>query len=242
VADTDNHRVVKLSPTLDLLAVWGRVGRAPGEFQFPRGIVVAGDGTVLVSDRGNGRVQRFTPDGRLLGIWPPRDAEGEIPAHLTATGTGEVVGLAAGQLQRFTPSGQPRGHRAPAAPRSAPVGLAVGPAGRVHLLTGARGGGPQVQTYDRTGTLLASWGEPGSRPGQLFDPLALAVDPAGRVYVADGNARVLVFTPDGRFLHQWDRHTAPGLRVPRGLAIDRQGVVYVADGPRLLRLGPLPGP
>ena len=37
------------------------MGTAPGEFEFPWGVAVGGDGTVFVTDNRNHRVQRFRP-------------------------------------------------------------------------------------------------------------------------------------------------------------------------------------
>jgi hypothetical protein len=45
-----------------------RAGLAPGEFDLPHAIAVAPNG-LYIADRENGRVQRFTSDGRYLGMW-----------------------------------------------------------------------------------------------------------------------------------------------------------------------------
>jgi tripartite motif-containing protein 71 len=49
------------------IVTWGAEGDGPGEFQFPIGVALAPDGTILVLDAGNGRVQRLAPDGTPLG-------------------------------------------------------------------------------------------------------------------------------------------------------------------------------
>ena len=56
-----------------MLREWGRRGKAHGEFDFPIGIVVDGDGTICVSDFYNARVQCFSPEGEFLssfGVLP----------------------------------------------------------------------------------------------------------------------------------------------------------------------------
>jgi hypothetical protein len=44
-------------------------GRGPGEFQEPHGIWIMRDGTVVVADRGNDRLQFFGPDGDFIHKW-----------------------------------------------------------------------------------------------------------------------------------------------------------------------------
>ena len=49
------------------IVTWGAEGDGPGEFQSPIGVAIAPDGTILVLDAGDGRVQRLAPDGSPLG-------------------------------------------------------------------------------------------------------------------------------------------------------------------------------
>jgi sugar lactone lactonase YvrE len=83
VADGCNHR----------LQVWGLdggwrrdlggAGREPGRFAYPYGVESLGDGTVLVAEFGNHRLQRISlADGRPLGVWggPGAHREGVDPA------------------------------------------------------------------------------------------------------------------------------------------------------------------
>ncbi len=64
-----NASVHKFSPEGRLLRSWGEPGARPGQFRVPHGIAVAGDGTVLVADRENSRIQFFSPDGEYLSEW-----------------------------------------------------------------------------------------------------------------------------------------------------------------------------
>ena len=48
---------------------WGQQGTGPGEFNEPHGIWVTKDGAVVVADRGNNRMQFFSPDGAYLREW-----------------------------------------------------------------------------------------------------------------------------------------------------------------------------
>jgi NHL repeat len=59
----------------------------------------------------------------------------------------------------------------------------------------------RIAKYDRDGNWVGSWGEPGSAPGQLFQPHSIAIDNQDRIYVADrGNRRIQVFNTAGRVL------------------------------------------
>jgi len=64
-----NNRVVHLDPDGGFIRAWGRRGSAPGEFDTPHSVAVAGDGRVLVSDRHNHRIQIFDPDGTYQTEW-----------------------------------------------------------------------------------------------------------------------------------------------------------------------------
>lgn len=61
----------------------------------------------------------------------------------------------------------------------------------------------RVAKVSPAGEWLASFGSPGSGPGQLNTPHSIAIDAQDRVYVADrGNRRIQVFDTDGRLLRQ----------------------------------------
>jgi DNA-binding beta-propeller fold protein YncE len=250
VADTDHHRVVKLTPGLEVVGAWGQFGRADGQLQFPRGIAVDRSGTVYVADWGNHRVQAFAADGRFLAKW------GELrynelgtlftPTDLAVTDAGEVVAYSGGRVFRFTSSGQLLGRWGKGQQFASRAGIGVDGQGHIYGISGdADPRRPRLRKFSPTGSELAGWGQSGSGPGQLFDPMGISVDTTGRVYVADAdhsNPRVMVFAEDGRFLHQWDVKSgvARELRWPYGLAVDASGTVYVADmkHPRLHRLLP----
>lgn len=77
-------------------------------------------------------------------------------------------------------------------------------------------GNAKVHKYTPDGRLLYSWGEPGNEPGQFNLPHNIATDRDGYVYVADRhNARVQVFTPNGRLEAVWY-----GMALPCGMCID----------------------
>ena len=82
--------------------------------------------------------------------------------------------------------------------------------------------------------LTLGTGRPGAGPTAFNKPADVAVsERTDEVYVADGygNARVAVFTYDGRFLRQWGAAGAgPGqFRVVHSVTLDAEDNVYVGD-------------
>jgi DNA-binding beta-propeller fold protein YncE len=61
-----NARIHRFSREGVHLFSWGEPGSGPGQFRLPHGIAVAPDGTVVVADRENSRLQFFNPEGRYL--------------------------------------------------------------------------------------------------------------------------------------------------------------------------------
>jgi DNA-binding beta-propeller fold protein YncE len=65
VADSGNHRIVKLNSEGEVLLTFGQKGGGAKEFQYPHDIAIDDKGTIFVSDLNNNRIQAFTPEGEL---------------------------------------------------------------------------------------------------------------------------------------------------------------------------------
>ncbi len=97
VTDSVNHRVGRFSPEGKLIAWLGQSpadppepSRAPGRFSHPRGVVDFGDGTLLVTEFGNNRLQRIDAvTGQSLGVW---GQGGRKPGQLGQPWAAAVVG------------------------------------------------------------------------------------------------------------------------------------------------------
>jgi len=64
------YRVHRFGADCRLVRSWGKKGKGPGEFGWPvHHALLDPRGRVLVLDRGNGRIQRFTLDGEYQGEW-----------------------------------------------------------------------------------------------------------------------------------------------------------------------------
>jgi len=69
VADACQHRIRGYDTDGTLRAEFGEIGSEPGQLRYPYDITVLPDGTLLVCEYGNNRLQRFSRAGRSLGIW-----------------------------------------------------------------------------------------------------------------------------------------------------------------------------
>jgi DNA-binding beta-propeller fold protein YncE len=61
-----SHRVVRFDRTGKYLGEFGKKGSGPGEFLQPHALALAPDGTLVVGDRSNNRVQILTTDGKFI--------------------------------------------------------------------------------------------------------------------------------------------------------------------------------
>ena len=232
VADTDNHRVVKLSSNGDYIWSVGaqdaegnpRAGAAQEEFDGPQAVATDPENNIYVADTRNCRVQKFSPDGDFLtifGSW------------------GDSFGQFGGD---------------------GPLGIAVDERGHVLVSDShtAGGGNHRVQAFTSEGDYVEVFGSYGTGPGQFagsapirqygFDhgpgigpgpigPAGIAVNTqprhlleqnvqGGVIYVADcDNDRVIAFRGRG----------VPGVHLgtgsifrPRQVALDGTGRVYVS--------------
>ena len=108
-------------------------------------------------------------------------------------------------------------------PFNRPTKVALDPAGTGFYVTDGYGNA-RVHRFSLAGEWLASWGEPGTDPGQFNVVHSLAVSDDGQIYVADReNHRVQVFDHEGKYLTQWNNtNRACGIHI-------HEGICYVGD-------------
>ncbi len=212
-ADIDPYQKNMLSLTPD--RTLGTAGNGSGQFQSPRGMVLAADGSIYVADSQNNRIQHLSPDGTVLQSWGSfaDAAKGSAPGGTFYEPWGVAVGPDGSvfvadtwnnRIQKFSANGQfetmwgyfGRGEQPEAfwGPRA----VAVNTQGQVLV---ADTGNKRVVVFDSQGTYVTQFGTAGTGEGQLDEPVGLGLDEQGRVYVADTwNQRVDVFTPavDGK--------------------------------------------
>ncbi|TDE01151.1 hypothetical protein [Jiangella asiatica] len=201
----EDAAVVRLDRTGRELDRWG-----VGAFIRPHGLTVSPyeDAVFLVDDYSHS-VRKYTKGGTHLMT---------IEAEVTPDFTGYVRGDST-SVRRAGP------------PFCYPTALAFD--GPDELLVTDGYGNARVHRFTADGLRLASWGEPGSGPGEFSLPHGLLVD-ADRILVADReNDRVQVFDPAGGYLDEWAdcRRPANVLRIAGGVyAVAELGRVNRAEG------------
>jgi len=94
VADSGNHRIVVLDRNGEVIRIISEVGREPSKLLYPYGLLFDTPDTLLVCEFGNNRLQRFSTDGKSLGIWGSAGSEMGLlrtPWGVAATSGGIVI-------------------------------------------------------------------------------------------------------------------------------------------------------
>lgn len=208
IADPYEGKQVSLQPD----QVLGGQGSEPGMFNRPRGIAIAPDGSLYISDSNNHRIQHLSPDGTILHIWGSFASleSGEAPGGTFNEPWGIEVGPDGSvyvadtwnhRIQQFSPEGEfvrmwgffGQGE----APEAfwGPRDIAIDSGGRLYVTDT---GNKRVVVFTTEGEFITQFGTTGLAPGQFDEPVGLALGPDGQIFVADTwNQRIQVFILDG---------------------------------------------
>jgi ABC-type Fe3+ transport system permease subunit/DNA-binding beta-propeller fold protein YncE len=247
-------RVQKFSSNGVFLLSWQMPEISRGK---PKGMGIAGDGSIMVLEPHYSRLNFFTPEGKLIRQWGQRGTNAGqfwLPRAVVANSRGEIWVCEFGvieRIQRFNAdtgkwlagfgtfgSGPGEFSRA--------EGLAVDSKDHLYVADSCN---HRIQIFDGNGQWLATYGRAGSGLGELSYPYDICVDADGNQFVCEfGNSRIQVFDSQGRPLEIiGGPGAAPGrFNNPWSIALDSAGNLYVADAlnhrvQKLIRRHPLAG-
>lgn len=209
----------------------------------PRGVAVAADGAIYVSESAAQRVTIYAPDGAPRGMIDGGVIDGGVidggeqpflePTDLAASADRIfVLDAGAGRVRAFTLDGKPvpfaAGLDGDFADRSR--GLGSGLEGGVLI---ANTPNNRIMLLDRAG---ATTGQMVVWAGEDAQPVDVAVGQDGRLFVADGQGhRLIRYSPSGQMERAWPLAAANTMDSPH-LAVDARGMLYVTEpeGGRIL--------
>lgn len=204
--EDDPYQAKMLDLSADL--VIGSHGAGEGQFQAPRALAFAPDGSLYVADSLNHRIQHLNPDGEVLHTWgtfadimsgPAPDGAFNGPWGIAAGPDGSVYVADTWnhRIQKFTADGGFLSKWGVLGYADSPQNLwgprvaLVDDQGQVHVVDT---GNKRIMLYDANGRYLRQVGEGGYGPGQLDEPVGLALSANGLLFVADTwNGRIQVF-------------------------------------------------
>jgi sugar lactone lactonase YvrE len=214
--------------------------------------LVATDGSLWVIGGQNLALHHFASDGTLIGRYARRT--GDLPVLVgpndlaeASDGTLLVLDTKARRVVRFSQNGEVLsrwgslgtgpgqfGAYAPVSyPVDGPHGMATDGKGTVYVADTFNN---RIEKFSEDGRYILSFGQKGTRPGQLSQPEAVAVGHDGRVFVVDGNGSLEVYSSSGKLLWFMGGRDLPAeqtvgqLVAPSDVAVAPDGRVAVLDG------------
>ena len=193
---------------LEAARILGGAYPPQGAFVSPRGVALAPDGSLYVTDTEAHQVIHLSPEGEILQRWgsfadilsgeaPPGTMQQPWGVAVAPDGSVYVADTWNHRIQKFTANGKflrMWGYFGQAEEPDAfwgPRDVAVDDRGRVFV---SDTGNKRIAVFDGDGNFITQFGSYGAGPGEFDEPVGIALDAEGRVYVADTwNQRVQVF-------------------------------------------------
>jgi predicted membrane-bound mannosyltransferase/DNA-binding beta-propeller fold protein YncE len=249
VTVTDPYETLKKQLTPDLVV--GLPGSENGQFQAPRSLAVAPDGTIYVADSRNNRIQHLNAKGEFINSWGrfADVAQGDAPGGtfnepwgiaVAPNGNVYVVDTWNYRVQKFTAAGKfismwgTNGFGNTPMEFYGPRGVTVDKKGNVYVVDT---GNKRIVVFDAKDNYLTQFGTPGMEAGELDEPVGIALDDNGLAYITDTwNQRVQVFAPDPTgmiytSIKTWDVSAWFGQSLENKpfIAVDKNQNVFISD-------------
>ncbi len=239
VADTNNGRIEKFSPTGAFLSIIGTKGSGHGQLGEPNGIAIDHVGNIYVAEvASNHRVQKLAPDGVFIAEWKGPALGFYGPRRIAIGPDDSVYAVDQGhtRIVKFNPDGQVLevwGSKGNGDGQfDDPTSVAVDPTtNRVYV---ADPRNKRIQVFDANGKFLTKWLIPEWGQPAGFEDLAID-SKGGRVYASSVNIdAVLIFDLNGNRIGTLTPKPPNKLDGPSALALaDRKLYVLNMHGNRV---------
>jgi DNA-binding beta-propeller fold protein YncE len=216
--------------------IFGKTGRGPGEFSYPRAVAAAPDGHFFVVDKA-GRIQCFDADGAFIREWAMPEIYAGKPTGLGIDAANRRLYVADTHysrvmiydfdgtlLDRFGEHGDGPGQF------RLLTDVAIDRDG--FLYVGEYGGNDRISKFAPDHRWLFSFAGPDSGEARVGRPQGLLCDPDGTLWVVDaGNHRVCRFSSEGKLLGSFGKlgDGLGELRFPYGLDRLSDGTLVVCE-------------
>jgi DNA-binding beta-propeller fold protein YncE len=238
VADTNNGRIEKFSPTGVFLSTTGIKGIGFGQLGAPNGIAVDRAGNIYVADASKHVVEKLAADGTVLDEWKG-PSPGFYGPRRIAIGPDDsiyVVDQGHTRIVKFSPDGRVltvwgskgNGDSQFDDPTSVAADL------KTNKIYVADPRNRRIQVFDPDGKFLTKWPVPDWGQPHGFEDLI--VDPnTARLYASSANMdAVLVFDMNGKAMGTLKPNPPDKLQGPSALAlVDRKLYVLNMTGNRV---------
>jgi hypothetical protein len=202
IADTNNGRIKKFSPTGAFITSLGTKGTGYGQLGQPNGLAVDPAGNIYVADASNHRVQKLASDGTLIDEWTGPDPGFYGPRRIAIGPDGSIYVVDQGRTRivKFGPDGRVLATWGTKGNGDGQfddhTSVAVNPTTNEIYVADPRN--QRIQVFDSSGKFLRKWSVPEWQRLYGFEDLAID-SKAGRLYASSANMdTVLVFDLNGK--------------------------------------------
>lgn len=240
IGELGSHRVQVLTPDLKPIRQWLGPGADPQNFR-PWAFAIDAQNDVYVLDGGNWQIEKYSLEGKLLGILQLQGLERPVQGassgfDLSVDRGGNVYVMTSTPssivVEKLSPGGRQLARWTSIGPHPRVSGNAYGLelTRRGYGYLGTNDG--RILKIDGNMRVLADWSTRRLRQSIFRSPVSVAADGAGHAYVADAAARqVIELSTRTGTITRWTAPVDPMVSGPFGssLAVDPEGNVILAE-------------